>query len=411
MGKDKDKNVIVSSYSSELATDHGRETRNRIKTKEYQNLFPGTELAVDSKAKGRWNTNGKGGYVAVGVGGSITGRGADYFIVDDPFKDRKEADSETIREDRWKWLKQVARTRLTPKGCMVILQTRWHEDDIIGRVASDEDWTSYWNWKKGDKAKWVRLTLPAIAEDDEPHRKKGEALWPEQYPLEEIKEIKQEIGPYGFSALYQQNPVDDESREFKKNWLNYIEWEKVDMKRTRNFVTIDPGGKKVEHDFSGIVRNYVDSQNNWHIKAMRVHIDSAELIDYIFKLHDEGFEVIGIEDTVYTQAIKPFLNEECRKRNKFPKIEPLKHRGSSKESRIRGLIPRYSSGSVYHIKGECSDLEEEMRTFPKGTYDDTLDALAYQNEIAEPPMEERLRRERDVNAMKRRERAKADFGL
>lgn len=383
VGKDKDAPIIVSSYSGDLATDHGRETRNLIGTRKYKNIF-NTRLAADSTAKGKWNTNGKGAYNAAGVGGSITGKGARVLVVDDPFKDRKEVDSEGIRDDRWKWLKSVARTRLTPNGGLVIMHTRWHEDDMIGRIIEEHEWVSYFDVDR-ETEKYVRLQLKAVAEEDEKFRKKGEALWPEQYPLKELDSIRRDIGPYEWSSLYQQEPVDDESREFKAEWIKSIPMERVEMLNTRKFVTIDPGGKDSNNDYTGIVRNYVSKENNWHFKAMRVHIDSAELIKYIFLLHDEGFEIIGTEETVFTKAIEPFFNEECRKRNKFPNVVPLKHSGRSKEMRIRGLIPRYSSGSVYHIEGECEDLEKEQRSFPKGTYDDTLDAAAYQNDVAIPP--------------------------
>ena len=174
VGKEKDDSIIVASYSGDLATDHGRETRNLIDSKPYQNVFD-TKLAPDSTAKGKWNTNGRGAYNAVGVGGSITGKGAKYFILDDPFKDRMEADSEVIRESRWKWLKAVARTRLTPDGRMIIFHTRWHQDDIVGRLTTrkdtKEDWVDYFDFLKGVRAKWVRLTLPAIATREELHRK------------------------------------------------------------------------------------------------------------------------------------------------------------------------------------------------------------------------------------------------
>lgn len=390
VGKDRDKNFIVASYSSELAVDHGRETRNIINTNIYSNIFPGTKLAQDSKAKGKWNTTGKGAYVATGVGGSITGRGADIFAIDDPLKDRKEADSKHIRDERFKWLKAVARTRLTPTGAMIIQHTRWHEDDMIGRTLNEESWVDYWDWHEGHEAKWVRLKLTAIAEKDEKYRNKGEALWQEQFPLKELNEIKESLGPYEFSALYQQNPVDDESREIKSDWIKYVPWQEVERLNTRKIATIDPGGKNVENDFTGLVRNYIDSRNNWNIKATRVHIDSAELINIIFRLHDEGFEDIYIEETVYLKAIEPFFKDECRKRNKFPNVKPLKHGGRQKETRIRSLVPRYKNGAIFHIitgdHNECLDLEEEISSFPKGTNDDTLDALAYQSDVAEAPM-------------------------
>ena len=205
------------------------------------------------------------------------------------------------------------------------------------------------------------------------------------YNLQLLSEIKKTIGPYEWQSLYQQRPILSEGQEFKEEWVKTRKWEEVDSLEVRKFATIDPGGKEQENDYTGIIRNYVDRQNKWNIKAMRVHFDSKELVDYIFKLHTEGFEKIGVEETVYLKAISPFLKEECRKRDLFPNIVPVKHHNTQKEVRIRGLIPRYASGSVYHIERECIDLEEEMFVFPKGVYDDTIDAMAMQNEIAEAP--------------------------
>lgn len=390
VGKDKDNSVIVASYSSELATDHGRETRNIIDGEVYQHLFK-TKLAADSSAKGKWNTNGKGAYNAVGVGGSATGKGADFFVIDDPFKDRQEADSEVIREARWKWFRSVARTRLSPKGAMVIMHTRWHEADMIGKLTDGDDkepWVDYFEYLKnglGD-AKWVRLTLKAIATEDEQYRKQGEPLWPERYDMNELMDIKKSLGPYEWSALYQQVPVDEENREFKKEWFKYRTLEKIENMRLRKFATIDTALKDTKgSDYTGVVRNYVNDLNEWHLDARRYRLNSKGIIDLIFTLHNEGFEQIGIEEGAFTYAVEPFLQEEMSVRNCFPNIVMLKHEGKMKELRIRGLIPRYSLGKIYHIEDTSEDLETEALSFPKGANDDVIDATAYQLQIATPP--------------------------
>lgn len=400
VGQDPDTPIIVSSYSGELATDHGRETRNVIDGQAYQNVFK-TRLAEDSKAKGKWNTaspDGKGGYkprkgsyFAVGVGGSITGRGARFFIIDDPFKDRKEADSEVIREERWKWYRAVARTRLTPDGRMIIMHTRWHQDDIIGRLTEREEtkepWVDYFDWLKGKRAKWVRLRLPAIATTDEEYRRDGEALWPEQYPLEELEDIKTTLGPYEFSALYQQSPNNDETREFKTEWYKRIDDEAVSFMNCRRFLTIDTAmSKKAEADFTGFCDNRINKENFWHIKAWHRKLSPEELVDTIFTLHQANrYEKIGIEKTSYTDGLKPYLDSEQRKRGIFLPIVELGHKQISKEIRIRGLIPLYASGTIFHINGWCKDLEAEQGSFPVGIHDDVLDAVSYQLQLQPTP--------------------------
>lgn len=398
VGKDKDTPIIVTSYSGDLATDQGRETRNLIETQKYKNVFK-TTLAPDSKAKGKWNTNGKGAYNAAGVGGSITGKGAKFFIVDDPFKDRKEADSALIREDRWRWLRSVARTRLTPDGRMIIMHTRWHQDDIIGRLTEHkefkEDWVDFFDWKEGKCAKWVRLRLPAIAEVKEPHRNAGEALWPNRYPLSELIDIKSTLGPYEWSALYQQHPVDSVDRKFKQSWFKYRKLEEVMKLNTRKFLTIDPRGKDdVEegNDYIGFCINFADKDKNWNIMAWREKVSSENLINRIFSLHDEWkFEAIGIEDTAFSQGLEVYFKQQMITRGVHLPVKKLKHGGTAKNLRIeQSLVPRYSNGVIYHLIGSnddnlCIELEDELALFPKSPNDDTSDAVAYQDKIAQFP--------------------------
>lgn len=389
MGQNADDDVIVGSYSGDLAVDHGRDTRNIVDSTDYQNLFPETQLSPDSKAKGKWNTKGKGAYNAVGVGGSATGKGAKYFIVDDPFKDRKQADSQVIRDAAWGWFRTVARTRLTPDGAMILMHTRWHQDDLIGKLTEGEEkeeWVDYFDFLEGKRAKWVRLTLVAVAEKDELFRKQGDALWPQRYSLAELNDLKSTLGTYEFSALYQQNPVDDSAREFKRSWFKYRTMADLEKMNTRKFATIDTAlSSSEEADGTGVTRCYVNRENQMHFRSQRYRLNSDGIIDLVFLLHDEGFEKIGIEKGAFLLAVKPFLDKEMKKRNKFPRVVALDHKQTMKETRIRGLIPWYESGQVWHIEGECKDLEEEELVFPKGTYDDCVDSAAYMPGFCEAP--------------------------
>lgn len=375
LGRNANKSIIATSYSSDLAVDFGRKARNLIASEEYGKIFE-TTLAEDSKSSGKWETNKGGTYVAVGVGGPITGRGADVFLIDDPVKNREEADSIVIRDKTWDWWRSTARTRLSPEGAIVLIQTRWHDDDLAGRIL-----------KQDDDNEWTVINFPAIAIKKEELRKEGDALWPKQYSLENLAGIKKDLGPYEWSALYQQNPIDEESQEFKEEWFKEREWADIEHKNKRAFITIDPApGKSEKADYIGICINWVDEDNNWNIKAYRIKRDSSELLNLLFKLNTEvDPEKFGIEEGMYNDVIKPFLEKEQRTRNTFFTVEELKHQQARKESRIRGLIPRYSSGSIYHLKGECNDLEEELLRFPKAVHDDVSDAMAYQSQIAEQP--------------------------
>lgn len=408
LGKHPDWPVAVASYSSDLAVDFGQGTRDIMQSAAYQKIFS-TTLRPDTTAKGKWMTKEGGGYLASGAGGSFTGKGYKIGLIDDLFKDRKEAESEVIRDARWDWYRSTFYTRQEAATAIIIINTRWHTDDLVGRLLDQQKKDEAEHVEHYDR--WTRITFPAIAIQDEVFRNKGDALWPGKFSIEKLRTVQNTLGPYEFAALYQASPITSENQEFKEEWFRRRSWVEVEALDTRKFATIDPGGKDEENDYTGIVRNYVDKQNKWNIKAIGVHFDSMELLNYVFRLHEEGFEKIGIEETVYLKAVKPFFDEKCRKLNKFPNVIPIKQPSVQKEVRIRGLIPRYSSGSVYHIDGECRDLEAQLLLFPKGANDDVPDALAMQNEIAESPIDDYMqmivRHERE----ERREKIQKNYGL
>lgn len=373
LGKSPEYPIIVVSYAQDLASDFGLMTKDLMNSRNYQALFQ-TRLREDSQAKAKWLTEAGGGYTAVGVGGPITGKGFKLGIVDDPFKNREEADSQVVRDSKWKWYRSTFLTREEGNGAIIVIMTRWHDDDIVGRILNSE----------GAK-EWKVIKLPAIAEKNEEYRKKGDPLWPEKFSLDILQNRRNALGPYEWSALYQQDPVDEGAREFKKEWIKYRSLEEVLKLDTRRFITIDPASAlRDKSDFIGVVVNYIDQENKWNIASYKLKVNSMELIRFMFKLNSEiKPERFGIEQGAYKDAIKPFLDDEMRKRNEFFEVVELKHQAQSKVIRIRGLIPRYSSGSVYHIEGMCADLEEEQARFPKGVNDDVLDAEAYQNQIIE----------------------------
>lgn len=374
---------IVASYSQELATDFGQGTRDLMDRPNYHAIFD-TKLREDTNAKAKWMTQEGGGYTAVGVGGAITGRGFKVGICDDPFKNREEADSPVTRESVYKWWRSTFYTRQEGHTLMVLILTRWHDDDLAGRLLKEQKEAE----KNGeiDYDKWEVLEFKAIAEQDDENRKKGDALWPSKFDVPKLNVTKAALGSYEWSALYQQNPIDEDSQEFKKDWLQYRTWDEVQKMQCRKFATIDPAGsKKKTSDNTGVTRNYVNAFNEWNIKSKRYRINSKGIIDLIFTLHSEGFEQIAIEEGVFTDAIEPFLKDKMDELNIYPNVIPLKHRGIMKETRIRGLIPRYENKKVFHIVGECEDLEEEYLRFPKSAFDDCLDTTAYQNQVAVPP--------------------------
>lgn len=376
-GNDPKTDIIATSYSADLAVDFGAKTRDKVDSDRFKIIFPNVALKEDQKAKGRWMTNHGGSYTAAGVGGPITGRGARILLIDDPVKNREEADSEVMQEKIWDWFTSVAYTRLSPNGVIVIIMTRWHLNDLAGRILTHPDLSK--------RTKLIRL--PAIAERDGKHRLHGEPLWPTHFSQKNLLETKAAIGPYDWQALYQGSPILTERQEFKPEWYKTITEGKLAAMNCRRFLTVDTAmSMKTQADYTGFCDNRVSSQNYWNLAAWQMKIGPEELVDAIFNLHKSNrYEAIGIEKTTYTEGLKPYIELEMRRRKSFLPIVELEHKQVSKEIRIRGLIPRYYAGSIYHIEGQCKELEAQLMHFPAGIHDDVIDAVAYQLQVADSP--------------------------
>lgn len=374
LGKNPDKEIITSSYSGELSQDFGAKTREKVSSRLYNYIFNVT-LKEDEQSRSKWRTDKGGAYTSVGVGGPITGRGSNVLLIDDPIKNREEAESDVYRKKVWEWFTSTAFTRLEPNGVVIVIMTRWHTDDLVGRILS--------NPQMANRTKVIHF--PAIATKDEIHRKQGEALWPKRFGIKALEEIKATIGPYDWSALYQGSPVLTENQEFKPEWIRKITEAEVSYMSCQRYLTVDTAmSQRTSADFTGFCDNSVNKENFWNIRAWRMKISPVELVNTLFTLHTKhNYTAIGIEKTAYYVGLKPYLDEEQIKRGIFLPIVELQHNQTQKEIRIRGLLPRYASGSIFHIDTRCRDLEEEQIQFPLGQHDDVLDALAYQLQITQ----------------------------
>lgn len=345
-----------------------------------------------------------GGYSAVGVGGALTGRGFKIGIVDDPFKNREEADSIVTRESRYKWYQSTFSTREEGNSMIIFILTRWHEDDLAGRVLKDALEAK----KAGEPYEtWDIVQYKAIATEDEENRQEGQALWPDKFSLDKLRAKKAVMGSYEFSALYQQTPIDEENRKFKQAWFKYRDMDVVRAKETYNTMTIDPRGKddiKQGKDYVGITVNFVDKENNWNIISYRSKLSVTQLVDTMFTNWQRyNLHKIGIEDNQFTQGLKSLWEEQMNIRGIFPYIELVKHGGTQKELRIEALVPRYERGSIYHIRvggqNQCEDLEEELKLFPKASNDDASDSLAYQIQAAARPADDEVEEPSSLNTL------------
>lgn len=196
LGRNPEKYLITATYGQELCDDFGRQVRNQFKDPLFQQIFPESKIRSDSQAANRFSTNQDGTYFSIGAGGAITGRGAHLFLIDDPIKNREDAESETMRRKLKEWYTSVAYTRLMPNGSIFVIGTRWRDDDLIG-----------WLLKEHAHEKWKVINLAAIDES-------GKPLWPSAYPLPALEKIKQTIGRYDWNSLYQQQPISKDTLVF-----------------------------------------------------------------------------------------------------------------------------------------------------------------------------------------------------
>lgn len=367
MGRNPHNEVITASYSSELATDFGSKAREIVKSPAYQTMFP-VQFSEDQDTKGKWRTSEGGSYTSVGVGGPITGRGAHLLIIDDPIKNREEAESETYRKKVWDWFTSTAYTRLEPGGAMVVILTRWHEDDLAGRLLFEME-------QGGEQ--WDILNLPAINNE--------QSLWPERYDLNALQGIKRAIGEYDFEALYQQNPLSPTTREFQKEWIQWYYAEDIQNKNFDYYALVDLAISKAENADNTsiqIIGKEPTDPNIYKIEEYTGKYDPAEVIRLLFFIYQKytwKLKRVGIESVAYQQALLYFLREEMKKRQEFFNVVELKAQGK-KEERIRGLIPLYSNRLVHHPIGD-NEFEHELLTFPSGKHDDRIDAFAYFSQI------------------------------
>lgn len=354
LGKHPRRQIIAASYNSDLATDFGRDVRNIVGSPEYGEVFPGVGLRPDSKAADRMNTNHGGVYIAAGVGTASTGRGAHLGLIDDPFKDRADADSELQRERVWSWYRSTFFTRLMPGGAIVLIQTRWHEDDLAGRLLEQDG-------RIEDGGEWHVLDLPAIGDD-------GKALWPEWYDLPALERIKRTIGPREWSALYMQRPQPDEGTFFQRDW--FATWgvrpTNLRIYGTSDYAVTDGGGDYTVLRIWGIDPEGVI----YRLGGWRGQTTSDKWIEEQIGLTRDFKPVCWFgEAGVIQKAVEPMLRRRMQEERVFCRLEWLPSI-ADKPTRARGFQSRAAMGAV---KFEPNADLSEFLSFPAGKHDDEVD--------------------------------------
>ena len=362
LGRNPGLSVIAASHTQELAERFGRRVRNIVASGEFSAVF-GVGVADDSASAGRWDTSRGGEYFAAGVGGAITGRRADLAIIDDPVKSREDADSERSREKAWDWYINDFLTRLKPGARQIVVMTRWHEDDLGGRILERE------------RHRWKVIEIPMEAMTDDPlGRKPGERLWPEWFTDDMVAAAKMDAR--GWNALYQQQPAAEDGDYFKREWFNEYEEppKRLSIYGASDFAVTDQGGDYTEHGIFG-----ADPMGNvyvldWWRGQTAADVWIERMCDLIIQHEPQCW--FG-ESGPIRKSVEPWLTKRLNERKAYCRIEWLASI-NEKPVRARSIQALASMGKLWFPKfaGWKADVLGQALRFPAGKHDDAVDVLS-----------------------------------
>lgn len=358
-----DMRVILASYGMTLAQKNSRFARNVIASKQFTAMYPDIRLAQDSKAVDAWDiANTQGGMDAVGVGAGVTGKGGHLIVIDDPVKSREEAESETYREKVWDWFTDDLYTRREPGAAIVVIMTRWHQDDLVGRLLN------------ADVNKWRVLDLPALAIENDPlGRGVNEALWPDRFPRLVLDDIKRVLGEYSFSALYQQRPVPAEGGIFKRAWFHLVDTipEQVNIVR---YWDLAMSSRETADNTAGVKIGQGTDGHYYILDVTTFQKEWGDVVPEIARvaLADGANAMIGVEEAGYMSRAIQELNQDYRLHGYAVFGYPV---DKDKVTRALPFAARCAAGVVHVVRAHWTDnYLDEMCSFPNGAHDDQVDA-------------------------------------
>ncbi|HEY1430735.1 MAG TPA: phage terminase large subunit, partial [Stellaceae bacterium] len=367
IGNHPTQSVIAASHSKELAERFGRRVRNIVGSPIFRGTF-GFGLSGDSGAAGRWETARGGEYFAVGVDASVTGRRAHLGIIDDPVKGKAEADSATIRQHVWEWYKADFWTRLVPEAGLLYIGTRWHEDDLAGRLLEDA--------KIGGE-QWEVVSLPAIAEDgDALGRVPGERLWPEWFTTEMFENAQRDAR--NWSALYQQRPMPESGDYFKNDWLRWYDTA-PQRDQLRTYGASDYAVRANMGDYTVHIVGGLDPNDDLYLLDLwRKQVASNEWVEAVIDLMELWKTLTWAEESGQIEkGVGPFLTKRQLERKVYAHRKQFSS-AADKAVRAQAIRGRVAMGKVYLPKRApwAATLMDELLRFPAGKYDDQVDTLS-----------------------------------
>jgi len=389
LGKNPSKNIVLASYGQRLAARFGKKCRDIASSDLFKKVF-GYSLAADSKAKDEWEITKVEGtkafsqdislggeFTATSVDGSVTGRRADLIVIDDPIKGRKNADSEVYRDATWEWYLSDLLTRLKPGGAVVLIQTRWHEDDLAGRILPEDYEGDSGKITAKDGEEWEVISIRAEAEAKDPlGREPGEFLWADWFGGSFFPQKKKTMGERNWNALYQQNPTPGEGNFFKREHIKYYDAPPRHLRiyGASDYAVSDGEGDYTVHGVAG-----TDTDKKLYILDWwRDQKDSSVWVEEFINLAKKWKPLEwGEEQGQILKSLNPFIrqrmeDEKCYfYRKQFTSAVDKQTRAQA----IRGL---FAMGKIYLPRNApwAAKLVAELLAFPAGTYDDQVDVLS-----------------------------------
>jgi len=369
LGQYPEKKIIQTAHTAELAVGFGRKVRNLIGQEDFQTVFPGISLSSDSKAAGRWNTNKRGDYFAIGVGGAVTGKGADVLVIDDPHSEQEAqmgAYNPEVYDRVYEWYTSGPRQRLQPGGAIIIVMTRWSTRDLTGQIIKNST-------QREGSGEWEVIELPAILPS-------GNALWPEFWELEELEALKAELPVSKWSAQYQQDPTSEEGALIKREWWREWEheappqceaiiqsWDTAFLKTQRSdYSACTTWGIFHHPDDEGVTRP--------NLILLDAYKEKLEFPDLKRAAYDKYWEWEPDQMVVEKKASGAPLIFELRAMG-IPVTEFTPSRGQDKIARVNAVTDLFASGVIWTPNKRWADeLIEECAAFPSGDHDDLVDS-------------------------------------